>query len=83
VAAWGAWSVIHILFLIGFRSKVLVMLGWIYNYLLRELGARLITGTIALRIREPRHAEHVHVQPRGGAAPAVAPPPAQGRDGPP
>lgn len=43
--AWVAWWSIHILFLIGFRSKVLVMFGWIWSYLTFQRGARLITGT--------------------------------------
>jgi NADH:ubiquinone reductase (H+-translocating) len=81
VAAWLAWSLVHVLFLIGFRSKVLVMVGWIYNYLLHELGARLITGSFTLRVREPRRGDHVHVQPIGSAAQPAVTPPAKETDG--
>ena len=35
---------IHILFLITFRSRFLVLFGWAWNYLTFQRGARLITG---------------------------------------
>jgi NADH dehydrogenase len=35
---------IHIFFLIGFRTKVFVMLSWAWAYLTFRRGARLITG---------------------------------------
>ena len=43
LGAWGLWSFVHILFLIGFRNKLFVMLSWAWNYLLHTRGARLIT----------------------------------------
>jgi len=42
--AWLAWLFIHILFLIGFRNRLLVMIQWAWSYLTYERGARLITG---------------------------------------
>ncbi|HYD37196.1 MAG TPA: NAD(P)/FAD-dependent oxidoreductase [Allosphingosinicella sp.] len=50
-AAWALWSVAHIWFLIGFRSRIVVSLSWLWNYFTFERGARLITGEIA---PEPR-----------------------------
>ena len=41
--AWLAWGGVHILYLIGFRNRVLVMLEWIWAYLTFQRGARLIT----------------------------------------
>ncbi len=41
--AWFAWGGVHILYLIGFRNRVLVMLQWILAYLTFQRGARLIT----------------------------------------
>jgi NADH dehydrogenase len=52
--AWLAWSLIHVMFLIGFRSKVFVMMGWIYDYLAKGREARLITGTFKMRVRDLR-----------------------------
>ena len=43
--AWFIWAFIHILFLIGFRNRLSVMLQWAWSYLTYEQGARLITGT--------------------------------------
>ena len=42
--AWLAWLFIHILFLIGFRNRVLVIVEWAWQYLTFRRGARLITG---------------------------------------
>ena len=43
--AWLAWLFIHILFLVGFRNRLLVMIQWAWSYLTYERGARLITGS--------------------------------------
>jgi NADH dehydrogenase len=42
--AWLAWLFIHILFLIGFRNRFVVMFQWAWSYLTYERAARLITG---------------------------------------
>jgi len=42
--AWLAWLFIHIMFLVGFRNRILVMIQWAWSYLTYERGARLITG---------------------------------------
>ena len=40
--AWLAWLFIHIAFLIGFRNKLSVLLGWAYSYIVNNPGARII-----------------------------------------
>ncbi|NTW00789.1 MAG: NAD(P)/FAD-dependent oxidoreductase [Oscillochloris sp.] len=42
--AWMGWLVVHLLFLIGFRNRVIVMLNWAYSYFTYDRGVRLITG---------------------------------------
>lgn len=42
--AWFIWAIVHILYLIGFDNKIIVMLQWAWTYLTRQHGARLITG---------------------------------------
>ena len=42
--AWVTWLVVHLMFLIGFRSKFSVLVQWIYSYLTYKRGARIITG---------------------------------------
>jgi len=43
--AWMAWLGIHLLFLVGFRNKIAVLVQWIYSYFAYKRGARIITGT--------------------------------------
>ncbi|HEY6003021.1 MAG TPA: NAD(P)/FAD-dependent oxidoreductase [Anaeromyxobacter sp.] len=45
LAAWLAWLLVHIFFLIGFRNRVAVILEWAWSYLTFKRGARLITET--------------------------------------
>jgi len=46
--AWLAWLFVHILFLIGFRNRLLVFIQWAWSYFTYERGARLITGSTSL-----------------------------------
>jgi NADH dehydrogenase len=41
-AAWIVWMAVHILYLIGFRNRVLVLLQWAWAYLTAQRGARVI-----------------------------------------
>jgi NADH dehydrogenase len=45
LVAWLAWLFIHILNLIGFRNRAVVMLHWVWSYFTFQRGARLITTT--------------------------------------
>ena len=40
--AWIAWLFVHILFLVGFRNKLSVLLGWAYAYVRNTPDARVI-----------------------------------------
>ena len=40
--AWMFWSLIHLIYLIGYRSKILVVIEWIFAYFLNKRGTRLI-----------------------------------------
>ena len=42
--AWLAWLFVHVLFLVGFRNKLLVLMNWTWAYITYGRGARLITG---------------------------------------
>jgi NADH:ubiquinone reductase (H+-translocating) len=46
--AWLTWLFVHILFLIGFRNRLLVLIQWAWAYVSYERGARLITGSDSL-----------------------------------
>ena len=42
--AWLAWLFIHLMYLVGFENRVVVLIRWMYNYVTHNRGARLITG---------------------------------------
>ncbi|HZJ55441.1 MAG TPA: NAD(P)/FAD-dependent oxidoreductase [Myxococcaceae bacterium] len=52
VLAWFIWATVHLLYLVGFRSRIAVMFTWLYSYLTWRRIARLITFTPWLRRRE-------------------------------
>ncbi len=75
--AWLAWLFIHILFLIGFRNRLIVMIQWASSYLTYERGARLITGSNELvGWKSPRPKPSSPVESTDEAEPRV---PAQSR----
>jgi NADH:ubiquinone reductase (H+-translocating) len=43
--AWMAWLFVHILNLIGFRNRVVVLVQWAWAYFSYQRAVRLITGT--------------------------------------
>jgi NADH:ubiquinone reductase (H+-translocating) len=54
--AWIIWVGVHILYLIGFRNRILVMMQWAWAYLTYHRGIRLITGNARLEIHRAREA---------------------------
>ncbi len=42
--AWWVWLLVHILYLVGFRNRLLVLIEWAWAYMTYERGARLITN---------------------------------------
>jgi NADH dehydrogenase len=44
VVAWLLWLFVHILYLVGFRNRVSVLLHWIHVYVTRRRTARIILG---------------------------------------
>lgn len=41
--AWLGWCFIHILYLIGFRNRLVVLMQWLFSYFSAQRGSRLIT----------------------------------------
>ena len=64
--AWWLWWVVHIFYLIGYRNRLAVMIGWAWQYFAFWRGARLITG----RAWSPTASRDVPSDP--GADPAVS-----------
>jgi NADH dehydrogenase len=44
VIAWFLWVFVHLMYLVEFENRLLVLTEWVYNYITRNRGARLITG---------------------------------------
>ena len=44
VLAWWFWLLVHIMFLIGFRNRVVVMFNWTWAYWSYQRAARIIFG---------------------------------------
>ncbi|SNR60013.1 MULTISPECIES: NAD(P)/FAD-dependent oxidoreductase [Hymenobacter] len=40
--AWVAWLFVHVYYLIGFRSKLIVLANWVYRLFTYQRGARII-----------------------------------------
>ena len=57
--AWLMWLFVHLVLLVGFRNRLMVMREWVWAFFTRERSARLITGDtdtptlIARRIETP------------------------------
>src|SRR5881275_528343 len=51
--AWLTWLFVHIIFLVGFRNRLLVLLQWAWAYLTFDKGARLITRNFQAEQRPP------------------------------
>jgi NADH dehydrogenase len=51
--AWLAWLFVHIIFLVGFRNRLLVLVQWAWAYLSFDKGARLITRNFQAEHRPP------------------------------
>jgi NADH dehydrogenase len=42
--AWYVWMFVHLLYLIGFRNKIFVLLNWLWSYFSFDKSNRLIIG---------------------------------------
>jgi NADH dehydrogenase len=40
--AWMIWMFVHLLLLIGFRNKMVVLINWVWSYIIYDKGIRLI-----------------------------------------
>ncbi|WP_259665459.1 hypothetical protein [Rhizobium bangladeshense] len=46
--AWLLWAIVHVYLLINFEKRLLVSIQWIWRYLTRERGARIIDESVGL-----------------------------------
>jgi NADH dehydrogenase len=50
IFAWWFWLLLHIYFLIGFRSRLIVLINWAWAYFTYARGARIILGNEAEKV---------------------------------
>lgn len=70
LTAWVLWLVVHILYLVGFRNRVIVLINWAWAYLTLSRGARLITGDIEHERERPHETATTPVTPAARASSA-------------
>lgn len=44
--AWFVWMFVHLLYLVGYRNKVLVLISWMWSYFSYDRSNRLIIGKL-------------------------------------
>ena len=49
--AWLAWLFVHLMYLVEFDNRLLVLIQWAWSYVTWNRGARLITGPSPLPLR--------------------------------
>lgn len=42
--AWMIWLVVHLMQLVGFRNRLVVLINWAWDYLFYDRAVRLIEG---------------------------------------
>jgi NADH dehydrogenase len=64
--AWLTWLFVHILFLIGFRNRLIVMIQWAWSFVTYDRGARVLIQRV-----EGALADDLTTGPQPAGAPAM------------
>ena len=75
VPAWLLWLFVHIMYLVGFRNRLTVLIQWAWAYFAYQRGSRLIVGKSLWGIRQARQVPAIderdgsdaRLAPRAGA----------------
>ncbi len=54
--AWLAWLFVHLMYIVEFQNRLLILLQWAWNYFTWNRAARLITGESPLPFRRVKAA---------------------------
>jgi NADH dehydrogenase len=66
--AWLTWLFVHLMYLVEFGNRVLVLMQWAWNYFTRNRSARLITGASPFPLTEHSHGDSAPAQDRAGVS---------------
>ena len=72
--AWLTWLFVHVLYLVGFKNRLEVVLNWAWNYFAFSRGARLIVGKDWRSAGGPAPAPRAVVEEPSGTTPAPTTP---------
>lgn len=50
--AWLAWSLVHLLLLIGFRNRIIVFVNWAWAFFTYGRGSRLVEGRVRQEVED-------------------------------
>ncbi|HOJ61966.1 MAG TPA: NAD(P)/FAD-dependent oxidoreductase, partial [bacterium] len=64
--AWLIWLFVHLLYLVEYENRVLVLIQWAWSYFTRNRGARLITGQDIVLLKEARNGNPTGLSPAPG-----------------
>lgn len=70
--AWILWLFVHILYLVGFRNRMLVLIQWGWSYITYDRSARLITGPTEFELEHKDEVERKGESPVFPAGPSAA-----------
>jgi NADH dehydrogenase len=57
VLAWAVWMLVHLMLLVGFRNRVVVLVNWAWNYVNYNNGLRLIVRPYVNHLKRETSAE--------------------------
>ncbi len=62
--AWVAWLFVHLMYLVEFDNRLIVLIQWTWNYITRNRGSRLITDT-GWKPHTGSNADRARAEPEG------------------
>jgi NADH dehydrogenase len=69
VLAWYMWLVLHLAYIVGFRSRIAVLVNWIWSYLTYDRHARIIVAVEPQRRAAPAQPAPAAPAPSAPASP--------------
>jgi NADH dehydrogenase len=61
--AWTLWLFVHLMYLVGYRNRVLVLIEWAWSYFTYQRSARLVTGSTRLPGWEQQQRMYENIEP--------------------
>ncbi len=72
--AWFAWTLVHLIWLVGFRNRITVLADWFWTYITNRRAARIIIPSARPETRALGREEQMSLNDSRLGAPGQAPP---------